>query len=294
MDDQTRRKELKDFLRSRRNESRPESGDAARCRRRRVPGLRREELADRAEVSVTWYTWLEQGRAIQISRSALGRIAKVLRLSPADQSYFLALAGIEPCAAPALLSDFIVSEPLQAFLDGLTLVPALVLGPLFEVHAYNRLANQIFEFERFEGPHATNHLWRMFMDPTRHALYGDDWEEVALLTVGVFRVRYGQYSGNAKFDALLDSLMMKSTRFAALWARKHTTPLDTVEVNLRHSQYGVLKVSTVRFRLLPESDFVLATLPPADARTAKTFQKLAGHSLTAAVRRAGRTRLRNR
>src|SRR6266700_2920137 len=218
MDDVSRRTELKDFLRARRDALRPEELGLPSGRRRRTPGLRREEVAAAADVGVTWYTWLEQGRAIQASREALQRIGQALRLTPTDEAYLFALAGVEPVFASSA-QEYSVEPHLQAVMDALRTVPAMLSGPCVDVRAYNRLADAVYEWSACEGPFANNLAWQLFMNPRRRALYAD-WEEMARRTVGVLRARHARYLGEPRFDALLSALRA-SPEFGSYWSAGH-------------------------------------------------------------------------
>jgi transcriptional regulator with XRE-family HTH domain len=275
MDNAARRFELKTFLRARREGLLPESVGLIRGRRRRTPGLRREEVASMADVGVTWYTWLEQGREISVSREALLRIARALRLTPTDEAYLLCLAGLDPPpGAPS--SRLYSAEPhLKAVLDALRGVPAIVFGLCLDVLTFNPLADAIFDFGGVEGPFADNHAWRLFMDHKRRALYRNDWEEAARRCVGFLRVRHAKHFGDARFEALLGNLRAGSREFVRFWNDGRTSGLDTIEVRLHHAHLGLLKVGLVRFLLPMEPDCIVSTLPPADAKTGTVFARLA-------------------
>jgi transcriptional regulator with XRE-family HTH domain len=275
MDDAARRSELKTFLRARREALLPESFGLIRGRRRRVPGLRREEVASMADVGVTWYTWLEQGRKISVSREALRRIAHALRLTPVDEEYLFCLSGLDPTPGTPSSRLCPAESHLKAVLNALRGVPAVVFGLCLDVLTFNPLADAIFDFDGVEGPFANNHAWRLFMDPKRRALYRNDWEEAARRCVGFLRVRHAKHFGNARLEALLGNLQTGSREFVRFWNGGCTSGLDTIEVRLHHAYLGPLKVGLVRFLLPMEPDCIVSTLPPADAKTVTVFARLA-------------------
>jgi transcriptional regulator with XRE-family HTH domain len=275
MDNAARRSELKTFLRARREALLPESVGVIPGRRRRTPGLRREEVALIADVGVTWYTWLEQGRAIRVSRDALQRIAHALRLTPTDEAYLVCLAGLEP-AMDLPSSPLYSAEPhLKAVLDALRSVPAVVFGRCLDILTFNRLADAIFDFDSGEGAFANNHAWRLFMHHKTRALYKNDWEEAARRCVGFLRVRHAKHFGDPRFEALLENLRTSSREFVRFWSDGRTSALDTIEVRLHHAHLGLLKVGLVRFLLPMEPDCIVSTLPPVDAKTVTVFERLA-------------------
>src|SRR5271166_4946470 len=159
----TSRDELAKFLRARRAALQPEMFGFSSGKRRRTPGLRREEVASLALVGVTWYTWLEQGRDIRVSAGVLDRTAKALRLSPSDTTYLFVLAGYVRPETDASTSQ--VDARLQQIIDGFTAGPAMISNGRFDCVAFNHLADIIYQWDAYKGPFARNFLWRSFMDP---------------------------------------------------------------------------------------------------------------------------------
>jgi len=283
VDEPARRRLLKDFLRTRREAIRPESAGLEQGRRRRTSGLRREEVATLARVGVTWYTWLEQGREIQASSDTLAGIARALQLSPSDESYLFALAGVGRPAAPSLPS-YVVDPHVQAVLDGLKEIPALIWGPNFDALAFNRLADAVFEFDHFGGPFTRNSVWRLFMDPARRALHGAQWEALATGSVGLLRARHATHLEHPAFSGLLEALRKASPDFVRVWNSARTKALDTIELRMSHRRMGEIRVASVKHRPIM-GDFVLVTLPPSDARTARVFARAAKPPSASAARR---------
>ncbi len=240
-------------------------------RRRRTPGLRREEVAALAGVGVTWYTWLEQGRAISVSRSTLERIGQALRLNPTDAGYLFALAGITVPAAPP--TGIEIDDHMRLILQQLK-VPALILSPCLQVLAFNAHAEELFQFDEDKSPLGQNHAWRLFMDPKRRRLYVQ-WEDIARRTVGLLRLRHGTRQGDSSLEALLGALRSASDDFLRLWNERRTVPLGSTMVSMRHARFKTIKVATVRFLLQTDPDYALATLCPADSNTAAAFSTYA-------------------
>jgi transcriptional regulator with XRE-family HTH domain len=275
MDSTVRRSELKAFLRARREALLPESIGLAPGKRRRTPGLRREEVAALADVGVTWYTWLEQGREIGVSMPTLLRIARALRLTPTDERYFLGLAGLEPAHADTTPPRYPVEPTLKAVLDALRTVPAIVFSPCLDAVAFNQLADAILDYSDGKGLFARNHAWLLFMDHKWRALYGGDWEAAARRCVGQLRLQHAKYFGDPRFEALLEALQVGSREFVRFWNERRTAPLEIVEIRWNHRHLGYLKVNLLRLLLPMQPDFTLSTVPPADAKTAAAFASLA-------------------
>jgi hypothetical protein len=167
-----------------------------------------------------------------------------------------------------------VSTHLQAALDAIAGAPALVFDHVWDVIAFNRLADEIFEVEAVEGPLATNHVWRLFRDPVRRALY-DNWWEMAHWIVGNLRSRYAALAGQPRFESVFNDLTANCPEFAAMWEAGHTTPLDEVPMDLIHRRHGPFKVVAVRFSPLPHTGRVMSVLSPADSLAFALFQRLA-------------------
>jgi transcriptional regulator with XRE-family HTH domain len=273
MEETIRLRELKEFLRSRRSKLKPEKIGLPFDGRRRSPGIRREELAWLAGISVSWYTWLEQGRPVRVSSAALARIARALRLSPSDEAYFFSLAAEQKRKPVESGSPSAVGDDLQAALHAMDTVPVFVSTQMMDVVAYNDLANNIFDLDEQSGPYASNHLWRLFMDPTRRALYGESWEGVSLRTVGALRLCYAMLEGQPRFQDMLGDLLRCSQEFASMWSAGHTSPLDAESTTLHHRLHGHFKVVGLRFAALPGSEFVMSLFAPADSNACALFQR---------------------
>jgi transcriptional regulator with XRE-family HTH domain len=272
-----RREKLKAFLRARRAAMLPETLGLAlgASSRRRTPGLRREEVAVAAGVSVTWYTCLEQGRDVRPSREALKRIGRALGLTQSDQSYLFMLAGEEP-PPPSPTRAFSVDPHLRSLMDACQ-VPVLVWGHNAETVAYNQMADAIFDFDDYRGPFATNHAWRLFMDPKRRALY-EDFDDAAARMVAFLRTRAASPSPDPGLDRLVEALRAKSKDFERLWNDTDTIPLGRLELRLRHPRLGRLRLSRVALSLASEPDITIVMLSGTDAKTASVLSRLANRT----------------
>ena len=263
-----RRNELKAFLRARRAAISPEESGLPRSKRRLTPGLRREELAVIANVGVTWYTWLEQGRDINVSPDTLHRIARALRLSASDENYLLSLAGISP---PRAAERGPVRPPnVQLVLDGFSTGSALLLDAMANVLAFNPIADVVFTFGAYDGPFANNHIWRAFMDPARRQLYVLT-EEVLRNFIGVFRTLSAGVVGDPQFDAMIAALIEGSPDFRRLWNQQQTEPLAAdLPLRVRHPTLGPMNLCSIRL-LMPHFPGTLLLLAPADAEAQRAM-----------------------
>lgn len=211
-----RRRELGQFLRDRRgNLVRAELG-LPPIGRNRTLGLRREEIASFAAVSVTWYTWLEQGRDINASRQVFESIARVLSLTPAETSYLLAMGGYTP--APATEAATIEQAPdhLQRLLDTFDF-PAFAVAPDWGIAGWNRAYAGLYARIATVDPAERNLLWLIFTDPHLREML-PDWEETSRHFVAEFRAEAGARLGSAAHKALIKRLGEANPQFAKLWA----------------------------------------------------------------------------
>ena len=208
------RSELADFLRGRRARLTP----AAPGRRRRTPGLRREEIAQLAGLSVDWYTRLEQGRDVNPSSETLDALARVFGLDQHEREHLYSLARGETLRRPSRDLDDSMRGALASMAN-----PAMVLNPRFDVLARNPAATRLFGESCHGCGEGMNVLWATFMEPRMRELYLD-MDMVERDTVAGFRHSSGGYVGDPSFDELVRSLLAASPRFAELWAQHDVRP----------------------------------------------------------------------
>ncbi|MFC9325823.1 helix-turn-helix domain-containing protein [Kitasatospora sp. NPDC057015] len=216
--------ELSDFLRTRRARLQPEDvGLVAYGARRRVPGLRREELAQLAGVSVTYYTRLEQGLSLNASDEVLDALARALRLSPDEHAHLRNIAR-PGRVRPRPADRFERARPgTRQLIAAMREVPAVVVGHRNEVLAWNVLGHALLAGHldpgspdrRGERPNLSRML---FLDPHTRELY-PCWEEEARANVAYLRLSAGRHPDDRELAALVGELSMNSPEFAALWAR---------------------------------------------------------------------------
>lgn len=224
------------FLRSMRARQKPDDGAAAGKRRRRTPGLRREEVAERAGVSVDWYVRLEQGRADRPSVAVLDAVSRALALSAAERRYLFRIArGEEPSR---VVAGEAVHPSLSAALALLTSQPAIVLGPRFDILASNRAGAALF-LGFGEGPFGRNAVHFTMCDPRAKALFPDH-KKVARDSVGALRSAFARRPLDASFLALVAELSARSPAFVALWGEQHVADKGLGRKRFRHPEAGTM------------------------------------------------------
>lgn len=231
------RAELAEFLRARREAVRPEQVGLPRgTGRRRTPGLRREEVAMLAGVSLTWYTWLEQGRRINASDEVLRAIGRALRLDDAGVEHLLALA--QPSPTPIEAPEE-APTALVRLITALEPAPAYVLGPRWEFLAWNEAELRLYPRLAQLEPPERNLLWVLFCDPfTRELIV--DWDIHARQALAEFRAGAAALRGDPAFQRLLDLLTGSSPEFAAWWREHDVSGFETRLRRFRHPDAGEL------------------------------------------------------
>ncbi|MFD5269996.1 helix-turn-helix domain-containing protein [Streptomyces sp. NPDC058335] len=249
-----RRAELSEFLRTRRARLKPEDvGLPDFGRHRRVPGLRREELAQLAGVSVAYYTRLEQGNGRNVSAEVLDSIARALRLTDAEHAHLTHLAKPKQHKKKPTTRSQQVRPALRQLLDLMDGVPAYIVGRRSEILAWNRMAAAVFG-DWGELPVAERNWARLvFLRPDYRDLFVD-WEQKAIDIVCTLRMDAGCYPDDPRLSALVGELSVKSEDFRRLWATHDVKEKSYGVKLLHHPLVGDLSLNFEGFQLLGESE----------------------------------------
>jgi transcriptional regulator with XRE-family HTH domain len=278
------RSELSEFLRTRRARLQPEDvGLPYFGARRRVPGLRREELAQLAGVSVAYYTRLEQGNAHNVSAAVLEAIADALRLNRAEREHLEHLAKPAPRRGrSAAVRPQRVRPQLQHLLDAMESVPAYVLGRRCDVLAWNRMACALLGDFAALPPEQRNMAWLVFMDPAAHEFYVD-WEGKARDVVAGLRMDAGRSPDDPRLAALIGELSVKSPEFRRWWAAHDVRGSGPCAKELHHPVVGRLSLAFESLVLPADADQMLVTYAAEPGSpSAEALRLLASWSATAA------------
>jgi transcriptional regulator with XRE-family HTH domain len=205
-------KPLGEFLRSRRQRLDPAALGISSARRRRTPGLRREEIAERAGISCEWYVKLEQGREVSASHETIAALARALVLDEGEAAHLRKLAARE--AAPCFVRET-VPETIQTVVRGLP-EPAYITGERWDVLYWNRPADRLFRFS--EMPEAERNILRyMLTSSAARGLFGSSWAEEAQRMIALFRSTYDQRRGDSMFEEMVSTLVAASVEFQEWW-----------------------------------------------------------------------------
>ncbi|MER6181285.1 helix-turn-helix transcriptional regulator [Streptomyces sp. NPDC001652] len=254
-----RRAELSEFLRTRRARLKPEDvGLPDFGRHRRVPGLRREELAQLAGVSVAYYTRLEQGNGRNVSAEVLDAISRALRLTDAEHAHLTHLAKPKQHKKKQTGRTQQVRGALLQLLDSIEGVPAYISGRRSDILAWNRMAAAVFGDWSELPPQDRNWARMVFLRPEYRDLFVE-WESKATDVVSYLRMDAGCHPDDPRLSALVGELSVKSEVFRRLWATHDVKEKRYGVKHFRHPLVGELSLSFESFRLSDDSEQMLIT-----------------------------------
>jgi transcriptional regulator with XRE-family HTH domain len=241
--------------------------------RRRTPGLRREEVAQRANISPTWYTWLEQGRGGAPSAEVLDRISRALMLTDVEREHlFLVGLGRPPEARYHAAGG--VTPRLQRVLDALDPCPAVVRTAIWDVVAWNRAATVIFGDYGRAPPEQRNILRYFFLDPRARASQYD-WESVARFVLGAFRADAVRAGAAAEVEPLIDELRRLSPEFRSMWRDNDVRGHHGEAVkHIKHPTLGPLAIEYSAFAVDGRTDLTMVVYNPATPKDAERIKSL--------------------
>lgn len=255
-----RRRELGEFLRQRRTRIDPEQWGLVIRKRRRSTGLRREEVADLAGVSTTWYTWLEQGRDINVSEQVLLAVGRVLLLDHHELDYLFTLTGRVAPSDTGLRTE--LPETVDVVMRQLDPLPAAVYNPRLDILAFNEGYRWLMGMDLYPRPdhnalllRFTNKDWQARIDP--------DMDTIAT-TVANFRAAYARHVGEPAWKDLIGRLEGIAL-FDELWARHDVEPRTGLVKKYVHPEAGPLTFDSIPLWISKSSDVRITVYTPADA-----------------------------
>lgn len=258
-----RLKELSEFLRTRREKLSPDNYGFDSTARRRTPGLRREEVAQLANISTTLYTKLEQGRDINVSSSVLESISKALKLTYAEKEHLFVLSGksFAPCNIVKLMQ---IDPSYKLILDNIKKYPAYILDNHWNVVAWNDTAIKVFGDYNTFSEENLNVLWRVFTDVEfKKRLV--NWEEIASKLLSIFRSGSVYFIDQEWYDQLVENLKNKSPEFKRWWSMHEVNILTSDIKIIKHPLVGELRFKHNTFTLNEYQNFILTIYVPNDS-----------------------------
>ncbi|MBA8841811.1 helix-turn-helix transcriptional regulator [Ochrobactrum sp. RH2CCR150] len=240
--------------------------------RRRTPGLRREEVAQRSSISPTWYTWLEQGRGGAPSPHVLDRIANGLMLTEPERDHLHILAFGHPPEARYRQPEGITPR-LQRVLDAMPFSPAIIMTATWDVVAWNVAATVILtDYARL--PKDRRNILRMMFSDERVRAAQDDWRSVARYVVAAFRADATRAGAGAEIQQLVNQLSASSPEFKALWDDNEIAGLQEGIKRLRHPAMGPIELEFSTFTVEGRSDLRMMVYSPANLEVMEQFRSL--------------------
>ncbi|MER6448058.1 helix-turn-helix transcriptional regulator [Streptomyces venezuelae] len=267
-----RRHELAEFLRNRRERITPEQVGLVRGPRRRTPGLRREEVAHLSSVGVTWYTWLEQARDIQVSVQVLDAVARALLLDGSEREHLFALAGsLDPAPLSVCPS---VTPAVRAMLDQLGHIPACIQNSRYDIVAYNATYGQLLGDLDGTRPEDRNCMWLAFTDPQwRESVV--DLPSTHRIMAAKFRAAMAEHLTESAWRTLLARLEAASAEFREVWARHEVVGGQLSKAKyIRNAHVGLLHLEHTNLWLGPRTGPRLVTYVPLDQQTRERLEEL--------------------
>lgn len=249
---------LGDYLRARRALVTPETAGVVAHGARRVPGLRREEVAMTAGMSVDYYIRLEQGRERSPSAQVLDGIGRVLQLDDDARLHLYRLAGLAPLSTPVGAAEH-VDPGLRDLMDMWPDNPAIVLGPAYDVMAGNAAGYALFDGFK-QGP---NLLAKIFLDPEAARFYVD-WEQVARYTVAGFRLLQGRTPDDPRIREVVETLSRNSPAFVEMWERHEARGARLRSKRFNHPRVGelTLHINALTVRSTPGQELIVYHADP--------------------------------
>jgi transcriptional regulator with XRE-family HTH domain len=272
MTNDEQRVELANFLRTRRARLSPAEVGLPQTARRKTAGLRREEVAQLASVGVTWYTWLEQGRDINVSVQVLDSLARTLQLTAEEKAHMFLLAGQVPPQHPVPLQEY-VTPFLHKFLEHLGSSPAYIMGRRWDVLAWNRMACQIITNFATLPIEERNIVHLIFTNEEFRRRFVD-WEGIAQRILAQFRASSSQYHDDEQFGALITYLKHHSPEFARWWPRHEVQGRQDGRKEIIHLCAGPLEFEHSTFQIDGSSGLKMVVYLPASEETARKLEQL--------------------
>jgi len=262
MDQAGKRKALGEFIKTQRTQIPTAALRLGGSTRRRTPGLRREEIAQLCDISVTWYTWIEQGRTVSVSAAALARIAEALQLSRAKRAYLFELSGKKDPQAQDVLAQEIPDEIL-AVTDAIK-TPAYLLDRHWNAVAWNRAAKTLFVGwldKKSKNGASRNLLEYTYCQPEAATLISD-WEQRASRLAAEFRADCGMYLDEPEIARLVARLSTASAAFKRAWNLHDVVEKEGGERRFSHPALGQLAYRQVNLRVANRPELKLVMLLP--------------------------------
>ncbi|PGM56091.1 helix-turn-helix transcriptional regulator [Bacillus sp. AFS053548] len=275
MNRETRLQALSEFLKTQRSKINPQMVGLPVGTRRRTPGLRREEVAALAGVSTTWYTWLEQGRDITVSKSVLDAISDALQLNKDERNYLYALAL--PEAEKRSFSneeETVISPALTKILNELRNCPIIISDRRCQIVGWNPAAAHVFlDFEQI--PKVERNLIQLLFSRKEFKSLAVNWEHFVKGFLAIFRTYYGQYVGDQWYTSFINEMEQNFPEFHELWNESEVSSAPDVLIEFRHAKAGKMLFNLTSLQVQGNIDLRCSIYTPVEnTNTESKLRKL--------------------
>ena len=281
MNHQTRLQALSAFLKAQRAKVLPQTVGLPAGTRRRTPGLRREEVAQLAGVSPTWYTWLEQGRDIKVSKSVLDCVAVALQLTVDERKYLFSLALETGSGAHTLVEELPeISPSLRRILQELRFCPTIISDRRCHIVGWNEAASHVFlNFQHI--PVEQRNMIRLLFTRKEFQRLAVNWEHFVRGFLAIFRAYYGQYVEDEWYDRFLAEMKEVHPDFDRLWEQSEVSSAPEVLIEFRHAKAGKMLFHLTSLQVQGSSDLRCSIYTPTpDSSTESKLKQLMERSLS--------------
>ncbi|MDQ0227709.1 helix-turn-helix transcriptional regulator [Metabacillus niabensis] len=275
MNDKTRLEALSTFLKAKRAQIKPESVGLPAGSRRRTPGLRREEVAQLAGVSTTWYTWLEQGRDIKVSSVVLDCITQALQLNNDERDYLYDLALEKKSdITNQVKNQSELSPSLKRILTELTYCPTIITDRHCHIVGWNLAAAHVFlDFEQI--PKEQRNLIRLVFSRKELKALAVNWEHFAKGFLAIFRTYYGHYLGDEWYNQFIKEMSHSHPEFQDLWQESQVSKAPEMIIEFRHSRAGKMLFNLTSLQVQGDMDLRCSIYTPVEETdTEKKLKRL--------------------
>lgn len=264
MNDKTRLEALSTFLKTKRAQIKPETIGLPTGTRRRTPGLRREEVAQLAGVSTTWYTWLEQGRDIKVSSVVLECISTALQLNNDERDYLYDLAlEVKSEVAHPKKEQSKLTPSLERILTELTYCPTIITDRHCHIVGWNTAAAHVFlNFEQV--PEHERNLIRLVFTRKELKTLAVNWEHFAKGFLAIFRTYYGHYLGDGWYNQFIKEMSESHPEFQALWQESQVSKAPEMMIEFRHAKAGKMLFNLTSLQVQGEMDLRCSIYTPVE------------------------------
>ncbi len=275
MNNKTRLEALSTFLKTKRAQIKPESVGLPAGTRRRTPGLRREEVAQLAGVSTTWYTWLEQGRDIKVSSVVLDCISQALQLNNDERDYLYNLAlETKTEITNQNKNQSELSPSLKRILTELTYCPTIITDRRCHIVGWNLAAAHVFlDFEQI--PNEQRNLIRLVFSRKELKALAVNWEHFAKGFLAIFRTYYGHYLGDEWYNQFIKEMSHSHPEFQDLWQESQVSKAPEMIIEFRHSRAGKMLFNLTSLQVQGDMDLRCSIYTPVEETdTEKKLKRL--------------------